>query len=212
MEPAVAAACRAAAAWFAEYAAAGGGGSGALVEASPAFGDARRLFRVLRAVSCFGWLEAIKQAPGARDVIKSDCVWQWDDVLSTTAADVAWAEAAHDALLASRDAFFAEWDLLASPAAMMDPFPVEKRWPTECCGEAFTNYIDWLRPAAAVSLLGGPAICVPCGFTVSGLPVGLSLAGPPGAERRVLAAAAAYEAAHGWAAAVPRDPPPPLSG
>ncbi|KIY97961.1 hypothetical protein MNEG_9998, partial [Monoraphidium neglectum] len=79
-------------------------------------------------------------------------------------------------------------------------------WPREFRGVEFDNYIDWLLPAAAVSLLGGPAICIPCGLTRAGLPVGLSLAGPPGSERRVLAAAAAYEAAHGWRRMVPRRP------
>jgi len=45
-----------------------------------------------------------------------------------TDADVAWAESAHDDLVRSRDAFFARWDLLAAPTAMMAPFAIETRW------------------------------------------------------------------------------------
>ena len=42
-------------------------------------------------------------------------------------------------------------------------------------------------------MYGIPAISVPCGFTSSGLPVGLMIAGPRFSERRVLALAKAYE-------------------
>lgn len=75
-------------------------------------------------------------------------------------------------------------------------------------GVQYSSYIDWLLLPAAVSMMGGPAICVPCGFTKAGLPVGVSLAGPPGSEARLLAAAAAYEAAHGWRRMVPREAAP----
>jgi aspartyl-tRNA(Asn)/glutamyl-tRNA(Gln) amidotransferase subunit A len=39
---------------------------------------------------------------------------------------------------------------------------------------------------------------VPCGLTASGLPVGLQIVGPIGADARVLAASRAYEAASPW--------------
>lgn len=45
---------------------------------------------------------------------------------------------------------------------------------------------------------GIPAISVPCGFTSSGLPVGLMIAGPRFSEGRVLALAHAYERATEW--------------
>jgi amidase len=131
---------------------------------------------------------------------------QIDAAKAVSPADVAWAEAAHDDLLASRDAFFAAHDLLAVPSAVMSPFPVETTWPRGLNGAAFPTYIDWLLMAGAVSLLGGPAIALPCGVTAGGMPVGLSLVGPPGSERRVLRAAAAFEVAHAWRAGVPRDP------
>ncbi|MEZ5892710.1 MAG: amidase [Parvularculaceae bacterium] len=50
----------------------------------------------------------------------------------------------------------------------------------------------------AFSQAGAPAISVPCGFSSRGLPIGLMIAGPPGADAAVLALAAAYESAAGW--------------
>jgi aspartyl-tRNA(Asn)/glutamyl-tRNA(Gln) amidotransferase subunit A len=49
-----------------------------------------------------------------------------------------------------------------------------------------------------VNLAGLPGISVPCGFTRSGLPMGLQLIGRPFREADLLAIAGAYEADHGW--------------
>ena len=48
------------------------------------------------------------------------------------------------------------------------------------------------------NVYGIPAISVPCGFTASGLPVGLMIAGPRFSEGRVLALASAFEKATDW--------------
>lgn len=45
---------------------------------------------------------------------------------------------------------------------------------------------------------GLPSLSVPCGFTTSGLPIGLLISGPPFSEPRVLALAQAYERATDW--------------
>lgn len=50
----------------------------------------------------------------------------------------------------------------------------------------------------AFSIGGLPAISIPCGFSRSGLPIGLLIGGPPLSEPRILALAAAYEKAAGW--------------
>ena len=48
------------------------------------------------------------------------------------------------------------------------------------------------------NLYGGPAIVVPCGFTASGLPIGLQIAGPGFEESTVLRAAAVYQHNTDW--------------
>jgi aspartyl-tRNA(Asn)/glutamyl-tRNA(Gln) amidotransferase subunit A len=55
-----------------------------------------------------------------------------------------------------------------------------------------------IRNLAPFNLNGLPAISVPCGFAVSGLPVGLQLVAPSWGEERLLAVAAAYQAATSW--------------
>jgi aspartyl-tRNA(Asn)/glutamyl-tRNA(Gln) amidotransferase subunit A len=54
------------------------------------------------------------------------------------------------------------------------------------------------RATVPCNLSGMPAISVPCGFAVDGLPVGLQIMGPAFAEALVLRVAAAYEGATEW--------------
>ena len=48
------------------------------------------------------------------------------------------------------------------------------------------------------NITGGPAISVPCGFSESGMPIGLQLAGKSFDELTVLRAAHAYEQSTNW--------------
>lgn len=56
------------------------------------------------------------------------------------------------------------------------------------------------RSAASIlfNLVGSPAVSVPCGFTKSGLPIGLQLAGRPFDESTVLRVAYAYQQSKAW--------------
>jgi len=49
-----------------------------------------------------------------------------------------------------------------------------------------------------MNVWGLPAISVPCGFTQSGLPIGLQIIGLHGGEAKVLQLAHAYEQATAW--------------
>lgn len=55
-----------------------------------------------------------------------------------------------------------------------------------------------LRNTRPFNVWGLPAISVPCGFTASGLPIGLQIAGPPWSEAAVLRLAYTYEQATDW--------------
>ena len=61
-----------------------------------------------------------------------------------------------------------------------------------------------LRNTTAVNLLGLCALSLPCGFTRSGLPIGLQLVGRPWTEARLLLLAHAYEQATPWLRQHPR--------
>ena len=65
-----------------------------------------------------------------------------------------------------------------------------------------------LRNTRPFNVWGLPAISVPCGFTNSGLPIGLQIAGPHWGEAKVLQLAYAYEQATAWHT---REPKPPAT-
>lgn len=62
-----------------------------------------------------------------------------------------------------------------------------------------------LRNTRPFNVWGLPAISVPCGFTQSGLPIGMQIAGPHWREDLVLQVAYAYERATAWHKRRPRE-------
>lgn len=94
-------------------------------------------------------------------------------------------------------AFFERFDLLAAPVTQVLPFPLDVEYPTSVAGQAMTSYVEWMRVASRVTVLGLPALSLPAGFDPSGLPVGVQLIGPRWGDVGLLRAAAALEAATG---------------
>jgi len=60
-----------------------------------------------------------------------------------------------------------------------------------------------IRNTSPFDVYGWPTISIPCGFTASGLPIGLQISGPLGADAVVLRLAHAYELAAHWQARRP---------
>ena len=92
--------------------------------------------------------------------------------------------------------FFADVDLLVTPT-MPIPAPAIadlKRDPAALRPAE----LALLRNTRPFNVWGLPAISVPCGFTKSGLPIGLQIAGPHWREDLVLRLAHAYEQATEW--------------
>ncbi|MEC9446552.1 MAG: amidase family protein, partial [Chloroflexota bacterium] len=63
--------------------------------------------------------------------------------------------------------------------------------------KAASSRTPWLL-ATTFSLANVPALNVPCGFTVSGLPIGLQIAGRPFDESMVFRAGHKYEQGTEW--------------
>jgi amidase len=141
--------------------------------------------------------------PQWRDKMQKGLVWNIDQGLALTPRDIARAETARTTLWQRVRAFMESRDLLILPTVAVPPFPVEQRYPTEINGKPLDNYTQWFFLTYGITLTGLPAISVPCGFTASGLPVGLQIVGKRRQETAVLRAAAAFEAAAPWRERVP---------
>jgi amidase len=117
------------------------------------------------------------------------------------------AENNRAAMFRRMSAFFDTYDLLLCPATIVAAYPASERYVNECA--AFSNYVEWLAIAYAITLTTSPALSLPCGFTGDGRSVGLQIVGPARAEGRVLAGARALELILDLRPSTPIDPRSP---
>ena len=137
--------------------------------------------------------------PRWKDAMQRGLVWNIEQGLALTPEAIGRAETLRGLLWQRMRAFMETRDLLILPTTSVPPFPVEQPYPTEINGKHLDNYIQWAFLTYGITLTGLPVISVPCGFTRSGLPVGLQIVGRRHQEAAVLRAAAAFEAAAPWA-------------
>jgi amidase len=195
----VAAITRKAASRFAE--------AGAIVEeAHPDLREAHECFHVLRAFDF-----AISKAAllrEKRDQLKPEVIWNIEAGLKLSVEQLERAEAQRMTMTARTLEFFKTYDLLLTPATIVAPFPVENRYVAECAGKKFDNYVEWLGIVYAITLVCCPALSLPCGFTASGLPIGLQMVAAPRGEAQLLAGAKVLEDVLGLRGTTPIDPRP----
>ncbi len=197
VDPEVAAICRAAVARFAAC--------GAVVEdGAPDFAQSIETFQTQRAVLIAASRGALLETDRAR--VGAHIVWNIEKGLNLTADEVIRAERERQALYHRVATFFETHDILALPTVAVPPFPVTQPYPTEIGGQVLTSYIDWMFLTFVVTLTGCPALSIPCGFTRTGLPVGLQLVGRPQREGELLGYARVLEDILGIAATTPRLP------
>ena len=91
--------------------------------------------------------------------------------------------------------FFERFDVLITPAASVSPFPHAQLFVEAIDGEAMPTYMRWLALAYAPTMALCCAASIPCGRDERGLPFGLQVIGPRGADLSVLAIALALEQA-----------------
>ena len=91
---------------------------------------------------------------------------------------------------------FEEVDVLVTPTVPIPPPTIAEL--KQNPDQLRERELILLRNTRPFNVWGLPAISVPCGFTESGLPIGLQIAGPHWHEARVLQLAQAYEQATVW--------------
>jgi amidase len=200
VDPEVAAITRQAAARFAE--------AGAIVEeAHPDLREAHECFHVLRAFDYAISKAALLRTK--RDLLKPEVIWNIEEGLKLTVEQLERAEAQRIAMTARTLEFFRTYDLLLAPTTIVAPFPIEDRYVAACAGKKFDNYVEWLGIVYAITLVCCPALSLPCGFTASGLPVGLQMVAAPRGEAQLLAGAKLLEDILGVRDTTPIDPRQP---
>ncbi len=89
--------------------------------------------------------------------------------------------------------FHERYDLLLTPTMPLVAFAAGQNFPTIGDNQ---RWLDWSPFTYPFNFTGQPAISVPCGFTDSGLPVGLQIIATNYADALVLRAAQAYQGGH----------------
>jgi aspartyl-tRNA(Asn)/glutamyl-tRNA(Gln) amidotransferase subunit A len=96
-------------------------------------------------------------------------------------------------------AAFSQCDVLATPTSPTPAFKIGER-----SADPLQMYLADIYTVAP-PLAGVPALSQCCGFTKSGLPIGLQTIGPPLGEEAVFRVAGAYEARTDWHKRLPED-------
>jgi len=174
-------------------------------EDEPDLSGAAEAFHILRAHQFAQRYATLLAAH--RDKIKATVVWNIEAGLRLTQQEIARAEMLRTEIYHHARQFFEQYDFLLCPVAQVLPFPIEIEYPTEIGGVRLANYIEWLRTCYAITVTGHPAISVPCGFSDSGLPVGIQIVGRARDDFGVLQLAYAFEQATRFGR---RRPPPPI--
>ncbi len=90
--------------------------------------------------------------------------------------------------------FFEDHDVLLAPSMPLAAFGTDVASPASIDGVPVDPFFDdWCALALPANLAGTPATAVPTGLDGDGLPLGMQVLGPRGADARTLAVAAAYE-------------------
>ncbi|MFM1896924.1 MAG: hypothetical protein RLZZ385_1998 [Pseudomonadota bacterium] len=131
--------------------------------------------------------------PATRALLKPEVVWEIEQGLAATEADIARANALREDWYQEQERLFGQFDLLVMPTSQVFPFPKEIHWPTAIGSRAMDTYHRWMEVVILASVGGLPVINVPVGFDNRGRPMGMQVMGRYGDDKRVLEFGLAYE-------------------
>ena len=148
----------------------------------PNCSGAQQAFEILRAATLFHTHKHHLET----DQFGENFRWNVERGLGISAADLLQAESDRSRIYLNFLEFFERYDILALPASSVLPFPHTQLEVLEINGKPLGNLIDYLMMTYIISLTGLPVLSIPCGWTKSGLPVGMQLVGKPQGEAELL--------------------------
>jgi amidase len=166
-----------------------------VIEAEPDLSEADFVFEVYRAHAMATAREDLLRKH--RDRVKETVIWNIEEGLRLTAAELREAERQRIRLFQRLHAFFEEHEFLVCPVSQVPPFSTEQEYVTEINGQRMQTYIEWMRTCSRISATAHPAISVPGTFTSDSLPVGIQVVGRFKDEFGVLQLAHAFECVAG---------------
>ena len=176
-----------------------------VVETHPDFNGIREVALTYRGLSYVAQYQDQMDTPEFKRLVGPIVKGHIERGLKLSVQDIARAQRRRSEIWEKVSNFFDKYDLLLTPTLPIPPFPAETQYPTEIDGQPMENPVDWVMMTYAMTMMGLPAISVPCGWTKNGLPVGLQIVGRRYSEAALLQAAAAYESAAPW-----KDRRPPV--
>ena len=121
--------------------------------------------------------------------------WHITEGRKLTGPNLARLEAKRSTLFRRIQVFLEKYEFIIMPVSQVLPFDVNTPYPTEIAGVKMLTYLDWMRSAYYLSVVGNPALSVPCAFSKTGLPIGIQIVGRHNADFSVLQMGFAFEQA-----------------
>jgi Asp-tRNA(Asn)/Glu-tRNA(Gln) amidotransferase A subunit family amidase len=160
-------------------------------ESAPDFSNVHDTFEVLRAVYFVAaHKERLEQH---RELLDRNVIDNTERGLRLSLADVSRAHVEQTKLAKRFIAFFRDVDVLICPAASVSPFPHRQLFVEEINGEKMPTYMRWLAITYAPTTALACAAVLPCGRDHVGMPFGIQIIGPLGADAEVLEIAYSLE-------------------
>ncbi len=175
-------------------------------EHAPDLGELTEAFLVLRSQNFV--VDRELQMKTHRHLLKPDIVWNTQRGLDASPSRIAWADRERAAFYRRMVELFRRYDVFVTPSAGTPAFDVMLRNPESIAGVKLENYMAGSMLNAAMTMVGSPAVAVPCGFDQYGRPVGLQIAAPSRRDEVALQAAALFERSTGLDRKLPIDPRP----